>query len=77
MGLIVQTLNLIFSLSSQLLLRNLSAQKLAVHPILLLSILLLDELHSIHVIDGRVELLLLFLTGLLDTDNLVLETSEG
>lgn len=77
MGLIVQTLNGILGLLSHVLLRNLSAQELAVHPILLFSILLLNELHSIHVIDSRVELLLLFLSGLLDTDHLILEAREG
>ena len=75
--LVVKPLNIFLILRSQLFLRNLSAKEFAIDTILLDSILLLHELHFVHVIDSRVELRLLLLTSLLNILHFILKSIKS
>lgn len=75
MRLVVKDFNLFFSCLSYDLLRDLGLKEIAVLAFLLLSVLRLQVLHAIHVVDGLVELLFLILTDLLYAIDLLIETA--
>ena len=54
---------------------DLAPKEIRVLTVLMLPILSLEELHFVHVIDGRVELLLLVVSCLLYTLDLLVETA--
>ena len=64
MRLIVHCLYLLFSRLSHLLLLDLSFKELAIGSVLVNPILCFQVLHTVHVVDGRVELMLFVLSYL-------------
>lgn len=77
MRLVVKDFNLLFGSLSYYLFRYLVFKEIAVLAVLLLSVLCLQVLHTIHVVDGLVELLFLIFANLLYATYLLIETAEG
>ena len=75
--LVVQGLNSLFYLLSLLLLHDLVAQEVAIGLVLFLTVQHLYSLHVVHVVECGVELLLLRLTRLLDSLDLLIESLES
>ena len=75
MRLVVKHFNGLLSYLPFLLFCDLAPKEIRVLTVLMLPILNLEELHFVHVIDGRVELLLLVVSCLLYTLDLLVETA--
>ena len=77
MRLVVEMLVLMLRIFPRLLLGDLGLEELAIRPVLVLAILLLQILHLVHVVEGRVKLMLFSFTSLLDIVDLLVEALEG
>ena len=75
--LVVEVLVLVLRIFPRLLLGDLGLEELAIRPVLVLAILLLKILHLVHVVEGRVKLMLFGFASLLDIVDLLVEALEG
>ena len=76
MRLVVEGLDLLLGVLDALLFGDLVADEIAVRPVLLDAVLVLEGLLAVHVVDRGVELLLLSLTSLLNAVDFVVEATE-
>lgn len=75
--LVVEVLVLMLRTFPRLLLGDLGLEELAICSVLVLAILLLQILHLVHIVEGRVELMLFSFASLLNIVDLLVEALES